>query len=113
MIVVTDDNVASAIRISHDGQQRMRHVAGIWNTEWEDQEFPESDTRRQASRLVGRELDDLITEADVVSRRPYVCASCGGTFTVSEYFKVKGNARRNNQPSPFGSGSEAHEACSN
>ena len=61
--------------------------------------------------LTGRDFDDIIREGDILSRRPYFCATCGGTFTIDESKKVSGTARRKSQTNPFGSGSETHEVC--
>jgi hypothetical protein len=108
---VIQDDVAYATKISPEGTRRLCEAAGITQSKWEDREFPEPDTREQTRQLTGRDLDELITERDIVSRRPYICASCGRTFTVAEYFRIKGLARRGHRPNPFGSGDEVHESC--
>ena len=105
------DNIAYATRISPEGQERLCRTAGIEPPEWEDQEFPEPDTREQTRQLTGRDFDDLIEDADDLSRRPYLCSVCGGTFTIDEYQKIKGMARRNHEPNPFLSREASHEDC--
>ena len=109
--MVIADHIAYATRISREGQERLCVAAGIDAPQWEDREFPEPDTREQTRQLTGRDFDDLITDQDILGRRPYLCAICRGTFTVDEYQRVKGLARRGGRPNPFGTGDETHEAC--
>jgi hypothetical protein len=111
--VVAADDIAYATRISRTGSQRLCAAAGIEPPEWEDREFPEPDTREQTRQLTGLDFDDLIKDQDILSRRPYLCAVCGGTFTVGQFRRVKWLARRNGEPDPFGTedGAQTHEAC--
>ena len=52
------------------------------------------------------------TEREILSRRPYVCAACGGTFTVAQFHGARHQARIRGEPNPFISGQEVHEECS-
>jgi hypothetical protein len=67
----TDDDIVYAIKISPHGAALMCGAAGITPPEWEDRDWAESDVQRQARSLTKRPLDELITEVDIVSRRPF------------------------------------------
>ena len=111
--MVATDDIAYATRISRAGTQRLCAAAGIEPPEWEDREFPEPDTREQTRQLTGLDFNDLIKDQDILSRRPYLCAICGGTFTVRQFQRVGWLAGRNGRPNPFRTPDEAqtHEAC--
>ncbi len=104
-------NIAYATKVSPEGQKRLCRAAGITPPEWEDREFPEPDTREQTRQLTGLDFDDLVTDEDILSRHPYTCVICGGTFTVDQYWAVKYLARRNHSPNPFEKGEQCHESC--
>jgi hypothetical protein len=109
---VSADELAYAIRISREAQQRLRKAAGIDSVDWAEGEFPEPDTRDQTRKLTGLDFDDLVKQDEILSRRPYVCGTCEGTFTLEQYQRVRHLARIKEEPNPFGSGREVHEACS-
>ena len=104
-------DIAYAIEITPEGQRKLRDSAGIENPDWFEGDYPEPDVRDQALKLAGRELDELIGDADIAGRRPYLCASCGGTITVQEYREVKGAARRRGERNPFLSDRVTHANC--
>jgi hypothetical protein len=104
-------DIAYAVEITPEGQRKLRDAAGIENSDWFGGDYPEPDVWDQALKLTGRELNELISDADIAGRRPYLCASCGGTFTVQEYREVKGTARRRGERNPFWSDRVSHPNC--
>jgi len=109
---VDSDKVAHAIRLSPEAQLRLRKAAGIASIDLYGDESPEPDTRDQTRSLTGLDFDDLVKEGEILSRRPYVCAVCEGTFTVEQFHRVRHEARIRGEPNPFTSGQEVHEECS-
>jgi hypothetical protein len=105
------DRIAHATKITPEGSRRLCEAAGITPPQWEDREWPEDEMRQQTKSLTGRDFDDIISERDILSRRPYLCASCGGTFTVDEYFRIQLSTNLNDKDNPFESNSAIHESC--
>ena len=105
------DNIAYAITVGPEGQKRLAAAAGMAPRTWDDREFSEPEAREQARRLTGRDFDDIITEGDILTRRPYRCAVCDGCFTIDQYWKVRKIFRQNGQANPFRSGAETHHNC--
>jgi hypothetical protein len=104
-------NTAYAIKITHESRRRLCEAAGITPPEWEDREFPEHELRQQTKSLTGHNLEDVLSEKDILSRRPYACASCGGAFTVDEYWRIQTSAEMNEGANPFESNAALHESC--
>ena len=67
--------------------------------------------RNQTRQLKGKHLEEIITEDDVLSRRPYRCGICGGTFTSEEFKRLPGEARRSGLPDPFLADAPVHRGC--
>ena len=108
---MSSDDVAYAVRLSAEAQLRLQEAAGITSVDLHEGEFPETDTRDQARSLTGLDFDDLVKEGDILSRRPYACGTCGGTFTIEQYRQVRRRARISGEPNPFTSGQAVHEEC--
>ena len=104
-------DIVCAIEITPKGQRKLREAAGIENSDWFEGDYPEPDVRDQALKFAGRDLNELVSYADISGRRPYLCASCGGTFTLQEYREVKGTARKRGELNPFMSGRVTHLNC--
>jgi hypothetical protein len=111
--MLNGDNTAYAITITRAAQVRLCDAAGINPPEWEDRAWPEHEMRAQTKSLTRRDLDEILHAEDVVSRRPYLCSSCGGTFTVDEYVRIEMWADVNDRVNPFESNVAIHEACGN
>jgi hypothetical protein len=109
--VVLDD-VMHAIRISAHGWALLCAAAGIAPPKYEGREWAEPDVQDQTQSLTGRPLSSIIAEGDIISRRPYRCASCGGTFTIEEFHRLRDLARRADALRPFDSVEPVHESCS-
>ena len=62
-------------------------------------------------QLTGQNFDDLITENDVLSRRPYLCRVCGRTFTIDEFNRTRHDARVNGLLDPFAANAPVHRDC--
>jgi len=69
--------------------------------------------RYQTWSLTGLDVDDLVTEADILSRRPSLCTVCGGTFTVEQFRRVRHRTRVTGEPNPFVSDRQTQEVCPN
>src|SRR5580692_12855551 len=105
-------DVVYAIKISPAGTARLCAAAGTTPPVWEDREWAEIDLQRQAQSLTKRHLDELIGEDDIVSRRPFRCSVCGGTFTVQQFDQLRRLNREKGKPRPFDSGDPIHDECS-
>jgi len=106
---MVSDDIACAMRLRDEAQLRLRNAAAITLADIVEDEAPEPDTRAQTQRLTGLTFDDLVKKGDVLSRRPYVCAGCGESFTVEQYHHVRNRARISGEPKPFTSGRAVHE----
>ena len=71
----------------------------------------EIDARRQTRSLAGRELDEIISEDDIVNRRPCRCTVCGGTFTVEQFDRLRRLHSESGKPGPFDCVDPVHETC--
>ena len=105
------DRIAYAMKITPEGSRRLCEAAGITPPQWEDREWPKHQTRRQTKSLTGRDFDDIISERDILTRRPYLCASCDGTFSVDEYDRIHLSTKLNDKENPFESHIAIHESC--
>ena len=106
-----DLDVACAIRLTPAGEARLAAAAGTQLSEWNALEWGEPFLREACRQLTGQALEEVITEGDVISRRPFLCAKCGGTFTVAEYESIKGAAGRRRTPDPFWVDEARHRHC--
>lgn len=107
------DHTACAIKITREAQIRLCEAAGIGPPKWEDRSWPEHELRAQTLSLTQHDLDEILFEEDVVSRRPYLCTSCGGNFTVDEYVDIQMWAEVNHKVNPFEADTAIHGACGN
>ena len=105
------DDLAYAIKISPSGSDRICAAAGIEPPEWQDREWAEIDVRRQLRSLASRSLEDVITDADIASRRTYRCAVCAGTFTIQQFDDVRRRSRERHEPRPFETSEPIHVDC--
>ena len=112
LLGMDSDDVACAIRLNAEAQLRLRKAAGISLVDIYEDEFPEPDTRHQTRSLTDLEFDDLVKEGEIISRRPYRCTVCGGTFTIDQYHRIQHQARIIGEPNPFTAGRAVHEECS-
>jgi hypothetical protein len=103
--------IVYAVEITPEGQRKLRDAAGIENSDWFVGDYPEPEVRDQALKFAGRDFNEVVGDADIAGRRPYLWASCGGTFTVQEYREVKGTARRRGELNPFLSDRVTHSNC--
>jgi hypothetical protein len=110
-MIPTDDTVY-AIKISPTGAARLCAAAGIAPPDWEDREWAEIDVQRETQSLAGRKLDEIISEDDIVSRRPFRCTICGEPFTIDQFDRLRRLHRERGKPRPFDSVDPIHEACS-
>ena len=112
--VLMDDpqDAVQAIVISPKGAERLCAAAGLDPPAWERMQTPEPVLREQTRQLTGQQLEDIITEEDVLSRRPYLCGVCGGTFTTDEFSRLRHDARQNGLPDPFATDRPVHGSCS-
>jgi hypothetical protein len=94
------DDVVFAIRISPEGAARMCSAAGITPPDWEDREWAEIDAQRQSQSLAGRDLGEIISEGEIVSRRPFRCTVCGDTFTTKQFDDLRRISRKRNGVRP-------------
>lgn len=106
------ENTACAIKITREAHIRLCEAAGINPPEWQDRFWPEHEMRAQTLSLTKRDLDGILFEDDI-SRRPYLCTSCGGNFTVDEYVRIEIWAEVNHNVNPFETNSAIHEGCGN
>ena len=104
-------DIVYAIEITPEGQTKLRDAAGIENSDWFVGDYPEPDVRDQALKFAGRDFDELVTDTDIAGRRPYLCASCCGTFTLQQYREIKGTARGRGELNPFLSDRQTHSNC--
>ncbi len=103
-------STAYATKITPEAQRRLCEATGITPPEWKDREFPEHELRQQKT-LTGRNLEDILSDGDILSRRPYVCFVCRGSFTVAEYWRIQLWAEMNEAANPFESNAAMHESC--
>src|ERR1700676_1300140 len=108
----TDDGIVHAIKISPHGGALLCAAAGIAPPEGENREGAGVDVQRQAQSLTKQPLDEIISEDDIVSRRPFRCAVCGGTFTVRQFDLLRRLSRGSGKSRPFDSGDPIHDGCS-
>ena len=106
------DGIVCAIRISPHGAEQLCIAAGITPPKWEDREWADIDVQRQVQSLTRRPLHEIVSDDDILSRRPYRCAICDGTFTVRQFDHLQKLSRRSGTPRPFDSGHPIHEECS-
>ena len=104
-------DVVQAISISPKGTERLCGAAGLPTPPWKRRETPEPVLQNQTHQLTGKSLEDIVTEDDVLSRRPYRCAICGGTFTFVEFTRLRHEARRNGVGDPFSTDAPVHGSC--
>jgi hypothetical protein len=78
---------------------------------YEDKEWAEPDVDAQTKSLTGRYLSEVIGNADIVSRRPYLCAVCAGPFTIEQFHQLRRLSRQAGLPRPFDSVEPVHEGC--
>ena len=105
------DDIAYAIRLTPEGEARLAMAARAQLSQWSVLEWAEPFLREACLQLTRRRLEEVISPDDVISRRPFLCAKCGGTFTVAEYESIKGAAGRRGTPDPFWSGKAMHRRC--
>jgi hypothetical protein len=80
-MIPTDDTIY-AIKISPAGSASLCAAAVVAPPDWGDREWL-IDIQRQTRSLTGRELDEKISEDDIVSRRLFRCAVCGRRSRLS------------------------------
>jgi hypothetical protein len=111
MVIDDPQDAVQAISISPKGTERLCGAAGLPTPPWIRGETPEPVLQNQTRQLTGRSLEDIITADDILSRRPYRCAICGGTFTSVEFSRLRHEARRNGLVDPFSTEAPAHGRC--
>src|ERR1700728_3721377 len=109
--MIPTDDIIYAVKISPTGSARLCAAAGIDPPDWEDQEWAEIDVQRQTQSLTGRKLVEIISEDDIVSRRPFRCTVCGEPFTIEQFDRLPHLHREPGEPRPFDSVDPIHEAC--
>jgi hypothetical protein len=111
MVSDVAQDAVQAISIGPKGAERLCAATGLPTPPWEQRETPEPVLQNQTRQLTGKSLEDIITEDDVLSRRPYRCGICGGTFTTEEFNALRGEARRSGLPDPFMADAPVHRRC--
>ena len=111
MVIDDPQDAVQAISLGPKGTERLCSAAGLPTPPWIRRETPEPVVQNQTRQLTGRSLEDIITADDILSRRPYRCAICGGTFTSVEFSRLRDEARRNGLVDPFSTEAPVHGRC--
>jgi hypothetical protein len=111
MVGMGADDLAYAIKISPHGAVLLCSAAGIEPPKWEDREWVEPIVQSQSWGLATRNLYEIISEDEIISRRPIRCAVCGGTFSIDEFMRLRDLSRRHRLPDPHETIQITHEKC--
>jgi hypothetical protein len=111
MVSDVAQDAVQAISLGPKEAERLCAAAGLPTPRWTRRETPEPVLQNQTRQLTGKSLEDIITEDDVLSRRPYRCGICGGTFTTEEFNRLRHDARRSGRPDPFMADAPMHRGC--
>ena len=118
MPLTVEDDVLYAVRLNREARERLCALAGVLTPDESTIETPEPLLAEITKSLVGKPLEELMGDEDLVSRRPYLCSRCAGTFTIDEYWLIRYAARHRFDPGPgrvfvdpFAAGPQVHARC--
>ena len=109
--VMASDDLAYAIKISPHGAALLCSAAGIDPPVWEDREWAEPLVQSQSWGLTRKSLYEIITDDDIVSRRPLLCARCGETITAAQFMEMRSQSKRKGLPDPGATLVATHQEC--
>ncbi len=108
---MANDDLAYAIKISPHGAALLCSAASIDPPSWEDREWAEPVVQSQSRGLTGKSLYEIITEDEIVSRRPLLCVKCGETITAAQFMEMRSLSKREGLPDPGETLVATHQEC--